>query len=268
MGRARKQTAEYFPHFVADSRTKFVLETNWGNDGYAFWYKLLELLCSSDGHIYDCSEPANKMYLTARTKVTPETADKILGTLAEMEKIDPELWREKKLIWCQHLVDNLSGMYAKRTTPIPQRPVVEAAETAPEPAQAPDKADTSGEAADAAEAPQEPPEQPKKPRARKKTDAPEKKAYAEFVRMTEAEYGKLVAEHGEAATRRMIEILDNYKGSKGATYKSDYRAILNWVVDRYKEEQAKRGGRSDGGSAGGPAADWRDFKPSGGFKQG
>ena len=39
----------------------------------------------------------------------------------------------------------------------------------------------------------------------------------------------------------MIEILDNYKGSKGKKYRSDYRAILNWVVNRYNEEIQKYG---------------------------
>ena len=29
------------------------------------------------------------------------------------------------------------------------------------------------------------------------------------------------------------------KGANGKTYKSDYRAILNWVVKRYQEEQSK-----------------------------
>ena len=71
MGRPRKQTVDYFPHFVStDSRTKFILEQSWGNDGYAFWFKLLELLGRSEGHYYDCSQPADKMYLVALTKVT------------------------------------------------------------------------------------------------------------------------------------------------------------------------------------------------------
>lgn len=60
--------------------------------------------------------------------------------------------------------------------------------------------------------------------------------YADFVSMTETEYQKLVGEHGEPATKKMIEVLDNYKGSKGKKYKSDYRAILNWVVDRVKND--------------------------------
>ena len=39
MGRSNRQTADYFPHYVGEkSRTKFILEKNWGNDGYAFWF--------------------------------------------------------------------------------------------------------------------------------------------------------------------------------------------------------------------------------------
>ena len=59
-----------------------------------------------------------------------------------------------------------------------------------------------------------------------------KNIYAEFVQMTEIEYQKLVDQYGELNTKRMIQSLDNYKGANGKKYKSDYRAILNWVVDK------------------------------------
>lgn len=265
MGRLRKQTAEYFPHFVGDSRTKYVLESTWGNDGYAFWFKLLELLCRSDGHYYDCSQSADKMYLTALAKVTEETADAMLELLANMGKIDEELWRERKIIWCQHLVDNLAGMYAKRTTPMPSRPAFgeeEPQEETPkaEEEPAPPKQDKP-----------EKPKTPKKPAGKKKAAAkppkPEKKQYAEFVTLTEDEYKKLVALHGEEKTRRMIEVLDNYKGANGKKYSSDYRAILNWVVERVNEEYAKRGGGENGFTAN-RRPDANGFKPSGGFRGG
>lgn len=82
------------------------------------------------------------------------------------------------------------------------------------------------------------PGEPKTPKATKpKKEAPAKKKYAEFVHMTEDEYDKLVSQYGEAFTLACIEELDNYKGSKGKTYKSDYRAILSWVVDRTKERR-------------------------------
>lgn len=65
--------------------------------------------------------------------------------------------------------------------------------------------------------------------------------YAEFVSMSESEHQQLVDEHGEEDTRRMVEILNNYKGSNGKTYKSDYRAILSWVVNRLGEEKTRAG---------------------------
>lgn len=68
-------------------------------------------------------------------------------------------------------------------------------------------------------------------RAKKEKPQSEKVQFAENVSMTNAEYEKLVSTYGEANTLRMIEKLDNYKGATGKKYKSDYRAILNWVAD-------------------------------------
>lgn len=58
--------------------------------------------------------------------------------------------------------------------------------------------------------------------------------------MTNAEHQKLLDTHGPADTARLIEILDNYKGSSGKKYKSDYRAILSWVEDRLEEEKKRQ----------------------------
>ncbi|MDO5765622.1 MAG: hypothetical protein Q4P84_07995, partial [Elusimicrobiales bacterium] len=70
---------------------------------------------------------------------------------------------------------------------------------------------------------------------------------AENVTMTNDEYEKLLVAHGPADTMRLIEILDNYKGSTGKKYKSDYRAILSWCVDRLQEDKC-RGVKAGGGS--------------------
>ena len=64
--------------------------------------------------------------------------------------------------------------------------------------------------------------------------------WAEYVSMTNAEHQKLLDTHGPADTARLIEILDNYKGSSGKKYKSDYRAILSWVEDRLEEEKKRQ----------------------------
>lgn len=257
MGRPRKQTVDYFPHFVStDSRTKFILEQSWGNDGYAFWFKLLELLGRSEGHYYDCTVLANEKYLLALMKIDQATIDEILATLADLGNIDKELWEERKVIWCQSLVDNLQDVYSKRTVSAPSRPFTEIPPAPPEPPAPPPPP-----AADGAEEP------PKRKRGRPRKPEVPKVKYAEFVSMTEEEHEKLVTKYGAEATRRMIEKLDNAKGAKGYTYKSDYRAILSWVA----EEIIGKGGGSSGtgtdrGGAGEHPADPGEFKPSGGFK--
>ena len=61
--------------------------------------------------------------------------------------------------------------------------------------------------------------------------------FAEFVTMTNAEYEKLVSTYSKEFTDQCIKVLDNYKGSSGKKYKSDYRAILTWVIDEVKKRK-------------------------------
>lgn len=66
--------------------------------------------------------------------------------------------------------------------------------------------------------------------------------YGEFqnVKLSDEEHQKLIDEFGEAGTSAIIKILDTYKGSSGKKYKSDYLAIRNWVIDRYKQDSSKK----------------------------
>ena len=86
--------------------------------------------------------------------------------------------------------------------------------------------------------------------------------YAEYVHMTEAEHKKLIEQYGEEKTARMIEALDNYKGSKGKQYKSDYRAILSWVVEKVEKEQPRETNTYAIHTSSNP----KDFERSTGFK--
>mgnify|MGYP006957493083 FL=1 len=110
-------------------------------------------------------------------------------------------------------------------------------------------------------------QQPPKKRGRPKKATVPKVEYAEFVSMTEEEHQKLIDQYGPEMTARFIEELDNYKGSSGKMYKSDYRAILKWVVKKVTEEygrDSRTGGSTGGSSTFDPVANW---KPSTGFRQ-
>lgn len=75
-----------------------------------------------------------------------------------------------------------------------------------------------------------------KPAVKKISRQNNKIKYAEFVSMTQEEHDKLEEKYGPVALSEMINKLDNYKGASGKRYKSDYRAILSWVVQSYSDE--------------------------------
>lgn len=122
MARPQKQTVDYYPHVARHGRTMFILKKKWGNDGYAFFHQLCELLCDTDGHVFDYRNPAEREFLLAYTGVNEQTGTEILNTLAGLGKIDAELW-SKGLIWYQSLVDNLKTVYDKRKVAMPKKPV-------------------------------------------------------------------------------------------------------------------------------------------------
>lgn len=80
--------------------------------------------------------------------------------------------------------------------------------------------------------PQDKPRKPKKAEKKKQ----EKMQYADFVSLTEDEYGKLVYGYGQRAADKFVEVLNLYKGSTGKNYKSDYMTILNWVTGKVEKE--------------------------------
>lgn len=125
MARPKKQTVDYFPHDTGASAgdTLTIIQDKFGNDGYAFWFRLLERLGATDGHVIDCRNTVKWRFLLAKTHVGEDKGLAILNLLAELDAIDPQLW-EHKVIWCQHFIDNISDAYKNRRRDIPQRPVI------------------------------------------------------------------------------------------------------------------------------------------------
>lgn len=227
MGRSPKKGVDYFSHDVtaASSPSMFTIQEEFGNDGYAFWFKLLEHLGSKENLSMDCNDAADWRFFVAKAKVTKEKAEQILDLLAEIGSIDADLWKNK-IIWSENFAARLADVYKKRGTETPRKP---------------DFCDRNDSTADipAPESTQSKVKESKGKKSKVKkeeTPAPDKIAFAEFVHMKQSEYDTLVEKHGKAATDKLIEVLDNYKGANKKKYDSDYRAILSWVVDKVKKE--------------------------------
>lgn len=132
MPRQRKQTVEYFPHYCDHKTTIFIVEQKYGNDGYAFWFKLLEILGKEDGHYLDLRDPMKWEFLQAKTRLDEITTCSLLDLLAKLDAIDQELW-QKKIVWSENFVKGLTPVYANRRVEIPTRPTFLHVETTPEP---------------------------------------------------------------------------------------------------------------------------------------
>ena len=250
MPRPKKAVVDYFPHFVNHKRTIFTIESKFGNNGYAFWFKVLELLGSTEQHFIDCRDAEEWEFILAKTLVDSELAIEILDLLSKLGAIDKELW-SYKIIWSANFVENLSAVYKRRDVNVytkedilnyciqkPQSEGVNSSET------------ISGEGFRATLIPKV--KESKVKESKEKDIKPEiiKKLFGEKVLLTEEDYQKLVDQHGEDATKQMISILDNWYLTKGnKPNKSDYHTMVGsgWVLRRFKEDQQKQGGQTPRG---------------------
>lgn len=121
MARPKKATVDYFPHNCTHQSTMFILEQNYGNDGYAFWFKLLEMLGSAEGHSLDLSDESKWEFLKAKVRLSDNLCGEILDKLAKLGAIDGELWAYK-IVWCEKFVSNLEDVYRNRTAEKPSKP--------------------------------------------------------------------------------------------------------------------------------------------------
>jgi hypothetical protein len=122
MTRPTKQTVNYFPHDCIHSKTMFIIEQKYGNDGYAFWFKLLETLGATEGHCIHFVNGVDWEFLMAKTRLDKDKCTEILDLLATLGAIDKDLWHEEQVVWSDNFVENIKDAYRNRTVDIPVKP--------------------------------------------------------------------------------------------------------------------------------------------------
>ena len=122
MARPKKRTVDYFPHQCNHGKTMFILEQKYGNDGYAFWFKLLELLGTTEGHFLHLENSADWEFLQAKTRLYGDKCREILDLLARLDAIDRELWESHRVVWSQNFVDGIAPVYRNRGVETPSKP--------------------------------------------------------------------------------------------------------------------------------------------------
>jgi DNA-directed RNA polymerase subunit F len=113
MARPTKAIVDYFPHNAISGKTLFILEQEFGDKGYCFWYKLLETLAQTEHHFLDLNNAAEMDFFRAKVRIDEDTCNKILEKLAKLDAIDKELL-ELKIIFSENFVKGIHDAYRNR----------------------------------------------------------------------------------------------------------------------------------------------------------
>ncbi len=109
-----KKAITAFKHGIQENRAVMILENRFGLIGYAFFYKLMEILTEIAGHYIYCDEVDKWEYFLAKVRMQDEQVKPMLDLLALLGVIDRELWEEDKCIFCEDLVQEFNKTYKRR----------------------------------------------------------------------------------------------------------------------------------------------------------
>lgn len=214
MARPKKEGMDYFPHdtdSVNDEKVE-ALRMLYGNDGYAFYFILLERIYRTKNAELDVSDAETMQILSRKVGVTLQEFENMLKTALKRDCFDQEAYDERGVLTSNGIKKRVAPIVEKRESM--RRKYVSNNEK--------DSLLVSD-----AETPQKP-DKVKERKVKESKDKVVKNKYSDFVSMTLDEYEKLVEQFGKDGTSERIENLNVYKGSTGKKYASDYMTILAW----------------------------------------
>ena len=126
MARPIKHIVDYFSHDAdaSEGKTLTILENNFGLEGYAAWFKLLERLSKAENHVMKCRNSEDIEFLAAKLRLQPDKTKLILQKMADLGAIDSDLY-SKGIIWSQNFVARLKDVYDNRKQDLPQKPTID-----------------------------------------------------------------------------------------------------------------------------------------------
>ncbi|MDU4960178.1 MAG: DUF4373 domain-containing protein [Sporomusaceae bacterium] len=100
MARPTKEGMDYFPHDTDASNDEKIeaLRALYGNDGYAFYFILLERIYRVPNAEMDVSKPAVLAALIAKIGVSREKFEKMLDTAFDLECLDRDIYEQSQIL--------------------------------------------------------------------------------------------------------------------------------------------------------------------------
>ena len=120
MARPQKNIVEYFSHYVTPGKELQLLTDKFGNDGYAFYFRLRELLGRTPNHSYSVEDEIDWLFFVKQMGLDEDRTSDIINYSVKIRDLDKESWEDKRL-WSQNFVDELVPVYEKRTSDLPDK---------------------------------------------------------------------------------------------------------------------------------------------------
>lgn len=118
MTRTARHDVDYFPFYVKDGKTLFILESKYGLQGIGFFTNLMRFLCKQPDHHICIEDESTRLYFFAQLRCPEELGTDMLNLMAKTGKIDAGLWDSRRVITSEDLIDSLNDAYRNRVNPI------------------------------------------------------------------------------------------------------------------------------------------------------
>lgn len=112
MARTRGNTVAYFPHYLSGKKMRRIRKL-FGNDGYAVWFILLEILASEPDHHLELDETSLGLVMD-ETMVSEQKLVEIIEALVQFKEFNAYLWQKKKVLFSEPFTDSIQEVYRKR----------------------------------------------------------------------------------------------------------------------------------------------------------
>jgi hypothetical protein len=118
MGRPERHDADYFPFYVKDGKTLFILESKYGLQGIGFFTNLMRFLTRQTDHHICIKDESDRLYFFAQIRCPEDVGIDMIGLMVKTGKLDADLWSKNMVIVSQDLLDSLKDAYKNRNNPI------------------------------------------------------------------------------------------------------------------------------------------------------
>jgi len=118
MARPERHDADYFPFYVKDGKTLFILESKYGLQGIGFFTNLMRFLTRQTDHHICIQDESDRLYFFAQIRCPEDIGMDMISLMVKTGKIDSMLWDEKRVIVSDDLLKSLKDAYKNRNNPI------------------------------------------------------------------------------------------------------------------------------------------------------